>query len=195
MDIFRYAVDNDLFFGKVFTQLFLKARKLVFQKGEEVKFNHKDTAFLVFLHEGAVLGTLYYKGKVLYKAIKTRQYIFVHGPWKKSPYDIDQARWIVTNKAEITAIPMEVLFKDLAAQPGSSLTLEKHIEDMTRMDFQDYHQISGFTSIDDKIDFLIATYPGWIRNTHKYLADYLSVSQNGLSNALKKWDINHFGML
>lgn len=195
LDIFRYAIENDLFFERVFTPLFVKAQKLVFQKGEEIKFNYKDSHFLVFLHEGAVLGTMYYKGKVLYKAIKTRQNIFVHGPWKKSPYDIDQETWIATNKVEITAISLTLLFEVLAAHPGSSGILEEHIQDKMRMDFLVYHQIMGIPTVDGKIDYLIKQYPSWIRNTQKYLADYLGVSQNGLSNAFKKWDFNNFGIL
>lgn len=194
LDIFRYAVKNNLFFDKVFTQLFLNAQKLVFQKGEEIKVIHQHAAFLMFLHEGAVLGSMFYKGKIVYKVIKTRQYIFVNGLWDKSLNVIDKDRWIATNRAEITAIPLAMLFEALASQPESSITLEQHIQDKMRMDFQVYYQIIGYTSIDEKIDYLVKEFPSWIRNTHKYLAEYLGVSQNGLSSAIKRWDINHFGM-
>jgi len=192
LDIFSYAKKHALFFKPAFPHLFAHSKKLVFNKGESITFKYNDVPHLIFLHHGAVLGTLIFDDKQLFKVIKTPKSIFLSGKCDFAPLNIDNQSWIVTNKAEVTAIPLTLLFHTLDQIDGAKNKLQTHIHDIILVDFQCYLQFLRINPIQEKVDYLVERFPNYLEITHKYLAEYLNVSQNGLANAIKIWDKNNF---
>lgn len=187
LDIFLYAKENDLLIKSAFPALFASSKKVVFNKGEQLRFKYNDIPHLIFLHQGAILGTLYCNGNQLYKALKVQKSIFLNGPCTFSPFEIDEQEWIVANKAEITAISLNLLLEKAEEFEGARSRIEKHITDVILFDFQCYHKLLNISRLQDKVDYLVEHIPLCLEKTNKYLAEYLNVSQNGLANAIKQW--------
>ena len=67
LDIFKYADKYGLFFNEAFHDLFMHSKKVVFLKGEQIRFPYADVPHLIFVHEGAVLGIFSYQHQTVYK--------------------------------------------------------------------------------------------------------------------------------
>ena len=193
LDIFRYADRHGLFFRKAFSEIFLMSKKVIFNKGEEVKFSLKNEPHLVFIHKGAVLGTLSYENGLTYKVIKVPKSVFLTGSSNFLNPSINSQKWEVANRSEFTAIPIKTLMDSLGSVEGAHERIVNHILSVMDFDAKLYLQLLGINSLYDKVDYLVHNHPRWFRKTQKYLANYLNVSQNGLSNAIKNWDQLNFG--
>ncbi|MFD2033996.1 hypothetical protein ACFSKL_04290 [Belliella marina] len=193
VDIFKYAEKHGLYFSKPFLDLFMQAKKVVFLKGEKIRFPYADVAHLIFIHKGAVLGILSHKGKTVYKTIKIASSIFLTDPKGFSKRKIDSNEWIAANKSELTAIPIGFLLKSLQSVEGAHDKLSAHIKKMIKTDYNLYREMIEQDSMHDKVGFLVKTYPSLFGKTRKYVANYMNVSQNGLSKAIKKWEGTNFG--
>jgi hypothetical protein len=193
LDIFRYASKHGLFFRDAFSKIFLRAKKVSFNKGEEVRFPVNNDPHLVFVHEGAVLGTLSFVDGSSYRAIKVPHSIFLTGSANFINPNISDQKWEVANRSEFTAIPINILMDSLTLDEKAPEKLTKHIRSVMDFDIRLYLHLLGIHSLYEKVDYLVHHHPKWFSKTQRYLAIYLNVSQNGLSNAIKSWDQLNFG--
>ncbi|MFD2034960.1 hypothetical protein ACFSKL_09170 [Belliella marina] len=188
MDIFKYAVEHGLFFKDVFGEIYPNTIKAVFKKGEAVRFPSSNSPRLAFLHNGAVYGKISLKSGVSYKVIKVPKSIFlVRGGEILNP-EISSMTWEATITSEVTAIPIQYLLEAVDRIEEAPQKLLAHLRKVMSQDLELYMCLKNLTSTYDQIDFLVDKHPEWLRHTLKYLASYLNVSQNGLTNAIKKWE-------
>ncbi|MCH7410694.1 hypothetical protein MM239_14900 [Belliella sp. DSM 111904] len=194
LDIGIYARRHGLLFRAAFREVFEHAKQVVFLKGEQIKFPYADVPHLIFVHEGAVLGTLSHEQKIVYKSIKLMQSIFLTDPTGYFKKKVDTHEWVAVNKVSLTAIPIDYLMESLKSVDGARDKLSKHIKKVIKSDYSHYQQIHEHDTLSDKLDFLVKTNPFIFHITRKYLAMFMNVSQNGLSKAILTWAIKNFGI-
>ncbi|MBW3466603.1 hypothetical protein [Arthrospiribacter ruber] len=193
LDIFRYASKHGLFFRDAFSGMFKLAKKAVIKKGEEVKFPINNEPHLVFLHEGAVLGTLTFDDGASFRSFKVPQSIFLTGPENFLDPNISNQKWEAANRSEFTAIPINILMDSLSTVEKAPEKLTDHIRSVMDFDARLYGELLGIHALYDKVDYLVYNHPKWFSKTPIYLASYLNISQDDLSDAIHNWDQLNFG--
>ncbi|MCH7408134.1 hypothetical protein MM239_01900 [Belliella sp. DSM 111904] len=194
LDIGFYAHRHGMIFRAAFQEIFEHAKQVVFQQGKQIKFPYADVPHLIFVHEGAVLGTLSYEQKIVYKSIKLMQSIFLTDPTGYFKKKVDTHEWVAVNKVSLTAIPIDYLMESLKSVDGAPDKLSKHIKKVIKSDYRQYQQMQEHDTLSDKLDFLIKTNPLLFQIASKYLAVFMNISQNDLSKAILTWAIKNFGI-